>query len=105
MPSVIRSRKFSTWSVAVSASAVLALALAGCASTSQDVTGAKDAVIVVSQEGKSDSGKNPKVNVPFYVTGSNFDASATVKLRFYAGTDTKASGCLTRTCRALPKAQ
>ena len=73
----------------LASSALLVVSIAGCATSTQQAAGPKDAVIVVSQDGKSDPGNNPKVNVPFYITGANFDASTTVKLRFYAGTDTK----------------
>ncbi len=77
--------------VVVGMSVLLVGGTAGCASTSQDVNGPKpsDATLVVSQDGKSNPGPNPKVTIPFYITGAKFDANQDVKLQFYAGTDTK----------------
>ena len=75
--------------VVLGISVLLIAATAGCANTNQEAAATKDAAVVVSQDGKTNPGKNPKVAVPFFVTGTDFDASAKITLRFYQGTDTK----------------
>lgn len=65
------------------------LVLAGCGAAANQVASPKDATIVVSQDGKSDPGLNPKVNVPFYINGSKFDANKNVTVNFYAGATAK----------------
>lgn len=77
--------------LAAAASIALVAGVAGCASTSPNATASKpsDATLVVSQDGKSNPGANPKVAVPFFITGAKFDANQDVRLQFYAGSDTK----------------
>lgn len=77
--------------LAAAASVALVAGLAGCSTTSQNATASKpsDATLVVSQDGKSNPGANPKVAVPFFITGAKFDANEKVRLQFYAGSDTK----------------
>lgn len=74
-------------SMAAAASTAV-LVLAGC-SASTNAVAVDDATIVVSQDGKSQPGPNPKVNVPFFISGGKFDPGKTVTVNFYAGMNAK----------------